>query len=137
MLILFIAASTSCGKVNKNDKVKYVDIYNVVNEVFLTDKGYSNELSKHVSQEVFEKTNIYNSYPVNSIEYKRPFKVDFSLKEDSQSKINDLIYVKMIYSVKITDSQNKAIGGSLNIPITFTVENKEDGWYITKKEEPA
>lgn len=132
-----MTASTSCGKANKNDKVKYVDIYNVVNEVFLTDKGCSNELSNHVSQEVFEKTNIYNAYPVNSIEYKRPFKVDFSLKEDSQSKINHIVYVRMIYSVKITDSQNKVIGGSLNIPIIFTVENKEDGWYITKKEEPA
>jgi len=132
MVILFICTFTSCGKSNKE-----VDIYNVVKEVFLTDKGYSNELSKHISQEVFEKTNIYNAYPVNSTEYKRPFKIDFSLKEDSQNKVNNLVYVKMIYSVKITDSQNKVVGGSWDVPITFTVENIEGDWYITKKEERA
>lgn len=64
MFILFICVFTSCGKTNNNNTIKEVDIYNVVKEVFLTDKGYSNELSKHVSKEVFEQTNIYNAYNV-------------------------------------------------------------------------
>lgn len=129
---------TSCGKNNKsNDNKKYVDIYNVVKETFLTDKGYTNELSKNISEEVFKKTNIYNAYNVNNPDYKKPFKVDFSLKEDSQNKVKDIVYVKMIYSVKITDSQNKVIGGSSDIPITFTVKIMGNDWYITEKEEPA
>lgn len=43
----------------------------------------------------------------------------------------------MIYSVGIRDSQNKVVGGSNDISIIFTVENKDGDWYITKKEEPA
>ncbi|MBD5586460.1 hypothetical protein FDF50_00900 [Clostridium botulinum] len=57
--------------------------------------------------------------------------------EDSQKKINDIIYVKMNYSVEITDSQNKSIGGSRNIPITLTVKITGDSWYIIEEEEPA
>jgi hypothetical protein len=112
------------------------DTYTVVKEAFLTDKGYSDELSKHMSQEVFKRINIYNTYNVDSPDYKKPFKVDFSLKENSRFKVPGIIYVKMIYSVEITDSQNKAIGGSRDIPITFTVKNINGEWYITEKYEP-
>ncbi|ACA53779.1 hypothetical protein FDC45_02480 [Clostridium botulinum] len=56
--------------------------------------------------------------------------------EDSQKKINDIVYVKMNYSVEITDSQNKSIGGSRNIPITLTVKITGDSWYIIE-EKPA
>jgi hypothetical protein len=137
MLIVFISVFTSCGKSNVGSNTKTVDIYNVVKEAFLTDKGYSDELSKHMSQEVFKRINIYNAYPVNSPEYKKPFKVDFSLKEDSQNVEKDIVYVKMVYSVRIKDSQNKDVGGSLGIPITFTVKKSGNEWYIIAKEEPA
>lgn len=137
MLIPFMYVITSYVKDSINSNVRNVAIYTVVKDIFLTDKGYSDELAKYVSQEVFEKTNIYNVYNVNSPDYKKPFKVEFNLKRDSQSKVNNIVYLKMIYSVKITDSQNQVIGGSRDIPITFTVENNEDDWYITEKEEPA
>lgn len=140
MLLTFICVFTSCGKTNKKNYTRYIneaDFHKVLKEAFLTDKGYTDELSKHVSPAVFEKTNIYNTYNVNAPEYKKPFKVDFSLKEDSQSKVKDLVYVKMIYSVEITDSQGKAVGGSKDILVTYTVENKEGNWYITEKEEAA
>ena len=123
---------TGCGKVAKK-----VNIYNVVKEAFLTDKGYSDELSKHMSQEVFKTINIYNAYPVNSPDYTKPIKVKFSLKEDSQNNENSVVIVKMTYSITITDSQDKIVGGSSDIQITFTVENIKNEWYITKKEEPA
>jgi hypothetical protein len=123
--------------INKNSNIKYVDFNSVVKETFLTDKGYSKELSKHISQEVFNQMNIYNCYNVNDPDYKKPFKVDFSLEEDSQTKENDIVYFKMIYSVNIFDSQNKSVGGSYDIPITFTVKNINGEWYITEKEEPA
>ena len=43
----------------------------------------------------------------------------------------------MIYSVFIMDSQSKAVGGSSNVPITFTVKITDNDWYITEKEEAA
>lgn len=130
--IVFISLFTSCVKNNKT-----VDIYNIVKEAFLTDKGYSEDLSKHMSQEVFKRTNIYNVYNVNDPNYKKPFKVNFTLKEDSQKHNKNLFYVKMIYSVEIRDCENKLIGGSWDIPITFTVKETNNGWYIIDKHEPA
>ena len=110
------------------------DTYNVVKEAFLTDKGYSNELSKHMAQQVFIRTNIYYAYPM----YKgKNYKVDFSLKENSRIKVAGRVYVKMTYSVKIMDSLNKVIGASSDVPITFTVKNIKGEWYITEKEESA
>lgn len=139
MSILFIGlfTFTFCGKANKDSNVKEVDIYDVVKEAYLTDKGYSKELSKHMSKDVFERTNIYNTYNVDDPKYKKPFKVAFYLNEDSQSKEKDIVYVKMIYTVEIKDSQNKVVGGSGNVPITFTVEKSNDNWYINDKSEPA
>jgi hypothetical protein len=144
MLFLFICIfiCTSCTLSNKNvdnksADAKEADIYNTVKEIFLTDKGYNDELSKYVSKDVFERTNIYCIYNVNSSEYKKPFKVDFYLKEDSQTVKRDLVYVEMHYSAFITDSQNKAVGGSGDVPITFTVKKTENGWYIIDKHEAA
>ncbi|WP_195745663.1 hypothetical protein [Clostridium botulinum] len=133
--ILFIYYPKVNNKVNNINK--YIHVYDVVKEAFITEKGYSNKLSKHISEEVFNKINIYNTYPVNDPEYKKPFKVDFKLREDSQKKINNIVYVKMNYSVEIKDSQNKSIGGSWDIPITLTVKVTGDSWYIIEEEEPA
>lgn len=138
MLIALIFVFLYCGKSKiLNTRKKYVDIYNVVKEAFITDKGYSYELSKHMSEEVFKRTNIYNAYPVNSPEYKKPFKVDFNLNEKSQAKKGNIIYVKMNYSVIITDAQNKCIGGSKDVSVTFTVKITGNEWYIVDKYEPA
>lgn len=133
--ILFIYYQKVNNKVNNINK--YIHVYDVVKEAFITEKGYSNKLFKHISEEVFKKINIYNTYPVNDPEYKKPFKVDFKLREDSQKKINNIVYVKMNYSVEIKDSQNKSIGGSWDIPITLTVKVTGDSWYIIEEEEPA
>lgn len=113
------------------------DTYNVVKEAFLTDKGYSEELSKHMSQEVFKSINIYNTYAVNSPNYNKPFKADFSLNEDSRINIPGIVYAKMTYSVEVFDSNNKSVGGSWNVPIKLTIKKIKGEWYITKKYEPA
>ena len=131
VLIVLVLLFTSCASSNK----KYVDIYNVVKEAYLTDKGYSAELSKHMSEEVFKSINIYNDYGFNDPEYKKPFKVDFSLKENSQSKKNNIVYVKMTYSLEIRDSLNELAGGAGDIPITFTVKKTGNEWYIIDKYE--
>ncbi len=137
LLGLLILALGACGKPKKTDAPKYVDINDVVKEAFVTDKGFSDELSKYMTKEVFNKTNIYYAYPINSPEFKKPFKVDFSLREISQKKENDTVKVDMIYSVMIHDSNNKTVGGSKDVPITFIVQEIGSGWMIINKEEQA
>jgi len=66
------------------------DTYNLVKEAFLTNKGYTNELSKHMSQQVFKRTNIYNAYDIN---YKKTYRVKFNLKEDSRIRVVGIVYV--------------------------------------------
>ena len=137
VLIGFVFIFPYCGKAYISRNKNNIDIYNVVKEAFITDKGFSNELSKHMSEEVFEKTNIYKAYAVDNPEYRKPLKIDFSLKENSQQVKKDVIYVEMTYSIEITDSQGKTVGGSWDVPITFTVKKVEDGWYIVDKDESA
>jgi len=138
LCIIPILAFTSCSKTNTIDSdkpyTKYVDIYDIVKEAFLTDNGYTNEISKHMTQEIFNRTN-YKSYNVNDPKYIKPFKIDFSLKEIFQTKENDLVYVDMIYSIEITDTNHKTVGGSWSIPIQFTVKITDNEWYIIKKYE--
>lgn len=136
MLFICIFTFTACGKDNKND-TKEVDIYNVVKEAYLTDKGYTSEVSKHMSKEIFQRINLYSIYNINSPDSKKLYKIDFSLKKDSQKKKKDMVYVKMIYSFKMTDLQNNVVGGSWDVPVTFTVKKTEDDWYIIDKYEPA
>ena len=116
---------------------KYVDIYSVVKDAFLTDKGYTDEFSKHMNLKVFTTTNIYDVYPVNEPNYKKPFKIDFNLEEVSQRKLFNIVLVKMLYSVEIKDLNNQVVGGSRNIPITFIVRKNNNGWYIFYKTEEA
>lgn len=120
---------------NTNKIINSTDIYKVVKRAFLSEDGYSNDISKHMSQKVFNETNIYNTYDVNDPQFKRPFKVDFNLKEDSQKKVNDITYVDMTYSVDIKDSQNKSVGGSWDVPIKFTIKIVSNTWIITNKYE--
>lgn len=96
----------------------------------MTGKGYSNELSKHISQKVFKGMNIYSAYELNN---KKTYKADFNLKEDSRRVEGDAVYVKMIYSVKILDLQKIPIGGSIDTPITFIVKTIKGEWYISDK----
>ena len=53
----------------------------------------------------------------------------------SQTKENDLVYVDMIYSRIIKDSNGKDVSGSWNIPIRFTVKSTANDWYIINKYE--
>lgn len=134
-LIAFLFMFISCGTSNK--ATERIDIYDVVYEAFTTDKGYTDELSKHITEDVFKWINAYSIYNVDSPEYSKPFNVDFSLTENSQKSDKDVIYVEMTYSIEITDSKGTIVGGSWDIPITFTVNKSDDGWCIVEKNEAA
>jgi len=88
-----------------------------------------------MSKDVFNGIT-YTNYSINDPKYSKPLTIDFTLKEISQTKENDyLVYVDMIYSIKILDTKGKIVGGSWNIPIQFTVEITPNGWYIINKYE--
>lgn len=123
------------GFMKINTANKYVHIYDTVKEAFVTDKGYSKELSRHMSEKVFNSMNAYKTYAVDDKKYKAPFKIKFSLKEKSQSKKDNAVYVNMIYSIDVRDSENKEVGGSWHIPVIFTVKQVKGEWYITHKYE--
>ncbi len=133
--LIFVFTLTSCNE-NVNHKKK-VDIYNVVKDAYLTDKGYTEDLSKHMSKDTFNLINIYSVYGRNGNEYKKPFKINFSLKEISQKNRNDKVNVKMLYDLEIRDDNNKYVSGSAFVDVTFKVEIRGDNWYITDKDEDA
>ncbi|QJW48852.1 hypothetical protein HA075_01490 [bacterium BFN5] len=72
---------------------------------------------------------------VDNPKYSKPLKINFTLKEVSQTKENDLVYVDMIYSIEILDSTGKIVTGSWRIPIQFTVKLTANDWYIINKYE--
>lgn len=133
--ICFVFIFSSCGKSAKNNYVNDKDVYNFVKQAFLTKNGYTKEISEHMSEQIFNNINIYKMY--NDPKYKKPFKVDFSLKQSSQEEKENLIYINMIYSVRIRDAQNKDIGGSWNVPVKYIVKQVNNTWYIFEKEEEA
>lgn len=136
-LIGFLLLTTiGCAQQTQSDNPK-VDISSVVKEAFITDKGYTGELTKYMTEDVFAKTNIYKIYPVNDLIFKKPVQVDFSIREVSQKKANDKLTVNMVYSVEIKDANNQLVGGSREIPISFTVQTSANGWCIVAKEEKA
>ncbi|WP_202594603.1 hypothetical protein [Clostridium sp. L74] len=58
IMVLIISILFICfKKVNTrvNNVNKYISIYDVVKEAFITEEGYSNKLSKHISKEVINK----------------------------------------------------------------------------------
>lgn len=139
LLIILLGVLTltilGCGRQSSAVVPKYVNILDVVKTAFLTDKGYTDDISKYMSKEVFNRINLYKAYPVNRPEYSKPFSIDFNIKEQSQKKQNEIVYVNMVYSVTIKDSKNKMVGGSKDTPIMFAVQTKPSGWYITQVEE--
>lgn len=136
-LIGFLLLTTiGCAQQTQSDTPK-VDISSVVKEAFITDKGYTGELTKYMTEDVFAKTNIYKIYPVNDLIFKKPVQVDFSIREVSQKRANDKLTVNMVYSVEIKDANNQLVGGSKEIPISFTVQTSANGWRIVAKEEKA
>lgn len=134
VVVMGVSMFNGCSSISNASNI---DISNVVKEAFITKDGYSDELSRHMSEEVFKNVNVFNTYDVDNTEYVKPVKINFSLKEFSRESKNNNIYVTMIYSVFMTDSQDNNIGSSSNIPITFTVSKKNNDWYIIDECEPV
>ncbi|HBP64771.1 MAG TPA: hypothetical protein DD730_10945, partial [Desulfosporosinus sp.] len=71
-LIGFLLITTiGCAQQTQSDIPK-IDISSVVKEAFITDKGYTGELTKYMTEDVFAKTNIYKTYAVNDLIFKKP-----------------------------------------------------------------
>ncbi|WP_243275735.1 hypothetical protein [Clostridium tyrobutyricum] len=136
-IFIFTFVFTSCNKNTQNNNINRNEIYTIVKEAFLTQSGYSDKISKHMSESVFNKINSYKVYSLNDKKHKKPIKINLDLKQKSQETKSSIIYENMIYSITIKDSQNKTISSSWNVPIKFTIQTSNDTWYITNKEELA
>ncbi|HVJ49091.1 hypothetical protein [Desulfitobacterium sp.] len=136
LTVVLLMTRTACSTGASKD-VKYVDIYYIVKDAFLTDQGYTDEMAKYMAQDVFNRTNIYKAYRIEQRGIKKPLNIDFSLKEISQKKQGDKVSVYMTYSAFIYDADHKLIGGAKDVQIIFIAQIKDNGWYIVQKEETA
>ncbi|GMA98226.1 hypothetical protein [Pelosinus sp. IPA-1] len=129
------ARGTDTQNINYGEYTKYVDIYDVVKEAYVTDNGYT-KFSKHMTEDVFKYIN-HTSYKEKANKRAQPLKINFELREiyQTKDKENNLIYVDMIYSLVIADANGEIITGAGNAHITFTVRVDENGWYILNKYE--
>ena len=58
VVIILIMAFLSIGYLTKSSQHHYIDINNLVEEAYTTDAGYSSEVAKHMSLDVYKKSNI-------------------------------------------------------------------------------
>ena len=125
LVLLMTLTACSTGATNN---VKYVDIYNIVKDAFLTDQGYTDEMAKSMAEDVFNRTNIYTAYRIEQRGIKKPLNIDFGLKEISQKKQGDKVSVYMTYSASIYDTDHNLVGGAKDVQINFIVQIKDNGW---------
>lgn len=135
LISIFIISFSAYNKFsNRSDsKNHYVSIDNLVSEAITTRSGYTDELSKHMSKNVYLKLNVYALYDKDS-DNSDSIKVSLTLNEVNQHKKNDEIFVYMICDRHVTDQNgNTLLSGK--IPIIFTVIYKEDQIYIKDAQE--
>ena len=87
LISIFIISFSAYNKFNyRNDsKNHYVSIDNLVSEAITTISGYTDELSKHMSKNVYLKLNVYALYDKDS-DNSDSIKVSLTLNEVNQHK---------------------------------------------------
>ena len=132
-IMLSTLAFIAIQYLNKNKINKYVDIKNLVSETYTTPDGYSENLKKHVSENVFKSSNAYLYY--NDLKSGKVETPHMAINEINQHKINNSIFVYMNYSFTIDDSKGSILHCAMNVPVVFEVINNKDGIYIKNKHE--
>ncbi|CAB1249121.1 hypothetical protein LN736_17110 [Clostridium sp. WLY-B-L2] len=103
-------------------------------KAYTTNDGYTKEISKHMSKNVFNKTNGFKVFKGNS-KYKKPYKITFfELKQDSRKIRLNKIYIYMRDSISVSDYNNKEIGGYRNGLVKYTIKKINNTWCITDSE---
>jgi len=115
------------------DYNKYIDINDLVNKAYTSSKGYDSDIAKHMSKDVYNKSNSYSAY--KDFECKKPIKLSLRLTEINQHKINGKVYVYMKYDFDVLDANGKSVSGSRDIPVVFTVTETNKNLYIENVQE--
>lgn len=115
------------------DHNKYVDINDLVNKAYTSSKGYDSDIAKHMSKDVYNKSNSYSAY--KDLDYKKPIKLSLRLNEINQHKINGMIYVYMKYDFDVLDANGKSVAGSRGINVVFTVTETNGNLYLRNAHE--
>lgn len=132
VIIIIFAVFLTIGLLTKSGQHHYVDINNLVEEVYTTDAGYNAEVAKHMTFDVYKKANINEIFKT---EYPSK-KADLTIKEVNQHKHDGDIYVYMKITLyvrnKITD---KVISAGIDIPVVFKVTDKDGQPFLADKVE--
>ncbi|AJA46833.1 hypothetical protein CPAST_c07330 [Clostridium pasteurianum DSM 525 = ATCC 6013] len=119
---------------SNNEKYHYVEIKNLITEVYQYPNGYDSYLEKFVSKQVYAANSLSSGF-YTSPNIKRPIKISLKLNEINQHKINGKIYIYMIKDLNIYDSTGKLICSALDTPVIYTVTQNKDHLYIEKSQE--
>lgn len=112
---------------------KYVNINNLVNQAYTSSKGYDADIAKHMARDVYNNSNGYILY--KNIESKKPLRISLKLTEVNQHKINEKVYVYMLYDFYVRDANGKVVSASLQSPVVFTVTENNNNLYIEHAQE--
>jgi len=130
VIIIIFTVFLTIGLLTKSSQHHYVDINNLVEEAYTTDAGYNSEVAKHMSLDVYKKSNINEIFKT---EYPSK-KADLVIKELNQHKYDGDIYVYMKITLYIRDKiTNKVISAGIDIPVVFKVTNKDGQPFLADK----
>jgi len=111
-----------------NNHNRYVDISSLVKKAYTSPGKYDFNMEKNFSKEVYDYSNIYG----NKSLHKGQIKILLNLNEINQHKINSKIFVYMICSIEVRDTNGKIIMGSSDDPVVFTVTQTSGKLYIER-----
>ena len=128
LIITVVVITIAFNYISVNNHNKYVDINSLVKKAYTSTGEYDFNMAKNFSKEVYDYSNIYG----NKSLHKGQIKILLNLNEISQHKINNKIYIYMICSIEVRDTNGKIIMGSWNDPVVFTVTQTSGNLYIEK-----
>lgn len=132
IIIVVFAALLSIRILTNSSQHHYVDINNLVKEAYTTNAGYNSEVVKHMSLDVYKKSNINE---ILKTEYPAK-KADLIINEVNQHKYDGDVYVYMLITLYVKDKiTDKVISAGIDIPVVFKVTNKDGQPFLADKVE--
>ena len=99
-------------------------------EAYINPNEYDFNMAKNFSKEVYNYSNIYRNKSI----HKGQIKISLNINEINQHKINNKIFVYMICSIEVRDTNGKIIMGLWDDQVVFTVVQTNDKLYIEREQ---
>lgn len=106
---------------------KRLDIDCIIYDIYTMKNGYSTNISKYISKDLFDTINLYNLY---SNTHGKDITVDITMNERKQKKIFNTIYIYKNINTKVLDENDDVLFRNLNIPVIFTIKLKDNCLFI-------